>query len=187
MNFQNLGDRIVDDQGNVKTVAGSSDARLYYINSASERKKYLLEGEVELPDIDLANYVGNAKFTFESGGEYFNAANNQVKVGDLTCKDELKFKDYDVVKIKNVNSSNINFFDDTCVNVSNVVTEINLELQNKRNALCIFTTGDTITFTISFIGDLKINKPFAFEANTTYAIAIDNGLVYWTTFANANA
>lgn len=187
MNFQNLGDRIIDDQGGVKTVAGSSDARLYYVNYLGERKKYLLEDESAGSELNLADYIGNAKFTFESGEEYFNAENNQVKIGDLTCKDELKFKDYDVVKLKNVNSDSINFFDDTCVNVNNVISEINLALVNQRNALCVFTTGDTITFTISFTDELKINKPFQFEADTTYAIAIDNGLVYWSAFTNANA
>jgi hypothetical protein len=45
MNFENLGDKILDDQGNVKTIAGGQDARLYYIDFEGNRKKYLLEGE----------------------------------------------------------------------------------------------------------------------------------------------
>ena len=44
MNY--LSDKIIDDQGNVKTVAGGQDARLYYIDVYGQRKKYLLQGEV---------------------------------------------------------------------------------------------------------------------------------------------
>lgn len=45
MNFENLGDKIIDDQGNVKTIASGQDARLYYLDFKGRRKKYLLEGE----------------------------------------------------------------------------------------------------------------------------------------------
>lgn len=40
-----LNDKIIDDQGNVKTVTSGQDARLYYVDVNGERKKYLLDGE----------------------------------------------------------------------------------------------------------------------------------------------
>lgn len=40
-----LSDRVIDDQGNVKTVAGGQDAKLYYIDFQGNRKKYLIEGD----------------------------------------------------------------------------------------------------------------------------------------------
>lgn len=40
-----LSDRVIDDQGNVKTVAGGQDAKLYYIDYQGNRKKYLIEGD----------------------------------------------------------------------------------------------------------------------------------------------
>ena len=45
MNFQSINEKIIDDQGNVKTFSSGQDARLYYLNFAGERLKYLLEGE----------------------------------------------------------------------------------------------------------------------------------------------
>lgn len=41
----NLSDKIIDDQGNVKTFAGGQDARLYYLDFEGNERKYLLEGE----------------------------------------------------------------------------------------------------------------------------------------------
>lgn len=85
-----LNDRIIDDQGNARTVANGQDARLSYIDVFGNRKQYLLEGEgggdVKVPtktselqndsgfitaddipdaDVDLSNYVtqGNINFT----------------------------------------------------------------------------------------------------------------------------
>ena len=40
-----LNDKIIDDQGNVKTITSGQDARLYYVDVNGERKKYLLDGE----------------------------------------------------------------------------------------------------------------------------------------------
>lgn len=45
MNFQTINEKIIDDQGNVKTIASGQDARLYYVNFNGDRLKYLLEGE----------------------------------------------------------------------------------------------------------------------------------------------
>jgi hypothetical protein len=54
MNFQNLGNKVIDDQGNVKTFSSGQDARLYYLDFEGNTKKYLLEGEAagggELPE-----------------------------------------------------------------------------------------------------------------------------------------
>lgn len=50
--------KLLTISGNVKTIAGGQDARLYYLDIDGNRKKYLLEGEIEVPgvDIDLSNY-----------------------------------------------------------------------------------------------------------------------------------
>lgn len=83
-----LNDKIIDDQGNARTVANGHDARLSYIDVFGNRKKYLLEGEGggdvnvptktsdlqndsgfitadDIPSADLSNYVtqGNINFT----------------------------------------------------------------------------------------------------------------------------
>ena len=42
----NLSDKIIDDQGNVKTFASGQNARLYYLDFQGNEKRYLLEGEV---------------------------------------------------------------------------------------------------------------------------------------------
>ena len=53
-----LNDKIIDDQGNVKTIAAGQDARLYYVDVNGERKKYLLDGEAAGggTDINLEDY-----------------------------------------------------------------------------------------------------------------------------------
>lgn len=58
-------------------------------------------------------------------------------------------------------------------------TNIQLNLTQIPDTVCVFTTGDTVEYTVSFVDGMNINKPFEFEPNKTYAIAIDNYLVVW--------
>jgi hypothetical protein len=85
MNFENLGDKIIDDQGNVKTIAGGADARLYYLDYAGNRKKYLLEGEVEIEgqkrkSIEYFDFESN---TFLSVSETLTSINFNLPEGTL--------------------------------------------------------------------------------------------------------
>lgn len=82
-----LNDRIIDDQGNARTVANGQDARLSYIDVFGNRKKYLLEGEedVNVPSktsdlqndsgfITAADYVNlPMKYDLQNDNGYFQA------------------------------------------------------------------------------------------------------------------
>lgn len=108
-----LNDRIIDDQGNARTVANGQDARLSYIDVFGNRKKYLLEGEgggdVKVPtktsdlqndsgfitaddipaaDVDLSNYVtqGNINFTTtDADGNMTNKFSQQAGYTQIGC------------------------------------------------------------------------------------------------------
>lgn len=58
-------------------------------------------------------------------------------------------------------------------------TNIQLNLTQIPDTVCVFTTGDTVEYTVSFQDGMNVNKPFEFEPNKTYAVAIDNYLVVW--------
>lgn len=149
-----LGDKIIDDQGNVKTIAGGQDAKLYYIDYEGNRKKYLLEGE-----------VGGVK-----------SVNGQS--GDVT----IETLDIDYQDVNDIQFGNFQYF--TC---TNTITNINLNIPaNLKNTMCLFTTGDSITFNITIDSIYKINKPFEFEPNSNYVIAIDNNTILWTILENSN-
>ena len=50
-----------------------------------------------------------------------------------------------------------------------------------RNAMCTFTTDENgFTYTLNIDGSYKINKPFEFEAGSTYVIAVDNNVILWS-------
>lgn len=65
------------------------------------------------------------------------------------------------------------------------LTSISKTLGPIKNTMCIFTTGDTIDYTFSFIDGMKLNKPIELEPNKTYVIVIDNYLVAWSEFTLA--
>lgn len=58
-------------------------------------------------------------------------------------------------------------------------TNIQLNLTQIPDTVCVFTTGDTVDYTVSFVEGMNVNKPFEFQPNKTYAVAIDNYLVVW--------
>ena len=56
----------------------------------------------------------------------------------------------------------------------------------EKNAILQFTTGENMTFTITGSAAYKINKPFNFEASTTYIIYVDAYDILWCKLHNFN-
>lgn len=96
-----LNDKVIDDQGNVKTIAGGPDARLYYIDFEGNRKKYLLEGEAAGgagSGDKISGYVGNADLKFTDGTAYLNAdgETKKLKIGSATDSNTPNLEDVDI-------------------------------------------------------------------------------------------
>lgn len=86
-----LGDKIIDDQGNVRTIAGGQDAKLYYIDLEGNRKKYLIEGEgggTEGPD--LSNYEGEKVELKTTNGINLETTGDAYLVSHPQGKDQLE-------------------------------------------------------------------------------------------------
>ena len=75
--------------------------------------------------------------------------------------------------------TSIQFTDYTHYKCTVPQTNIQLNLTQIPDTVCVFTTGDTVEYTVSFVDGMNVNKPFAFKPNKTYVIAIDNYLVVW--------
>lgn len=75
--------------------------------------------------------------------------------------------------------TSIQFADYTHYKCTVPQTNIQLNLTQIPDTVCVFSTGDTVEYTVSFIDGMNVNKPFEFEPNKTYAVAIDNYLVVW--------
>lgn len=157
----NLGDKIIDDQGNVKTFSSGQDARLYYLDFEGNRKKYLLEGEAE------------------GGGS------SDILTVD---GDKLKYNNFDIQMMKRLSRATFEFQTNTYITNLREVTEIDYELPQGtvENAILEFKTGDTIEFYITGHNKNKINKPFDFKPNTSYIILIDKFNIFWTEMQNFN-
>ena len=96
-----LSDKVIDDQGNVKTIAGGQDARLYYIDFEGNRKKYLLDGEAaggSGTGDKISGYVGNADLKFTDGTAYLNAdgETKKLKIGSATASNTPNLEDVDI-------------------------------------------------------------------------------------------
>lgn len=77
----------------------------------------------------------------------------------------------------------IQFAENTYYTCTIAQTNIEITFISTTNAICVFTTGDTITYTFSYADGMNVNKPFELEANKTYAIAIEHNLIAWNEFA----
>lgn len=95
---------------------------------------------------------------------------------DLATKaDKIQYKDVDT----------LTFASNEYLRCTPVLTNIDMNIPaGLQNTMCIFTTGNTIEFSILIDTSYKINKAFAFEANTSYAIGIDNYTILWTKLEN---
>lgn len=160
MNKYIFNDKVIDDQGNVKTVAGGQDARLYYLDINGNRLKYLLEGEAQ-------------------GGEDSAVTSVNGMTGDVQL--DLYKIDYESYSGNDIKLEANKYFTNT-----NALTSIELNITNINNAMCVFKTGDTVSFTVSVPENMLVNKAFNFEANKNYIIAVDNGIVFWSEVVAAN-
>lgn len=141
-----------------KLLQAGQDAKLYYIDYQGNRKPYLIEGE--------------------GGG--VKSVNGQT--GDVTI-DTLDIN----YQTGTGSTATVTFPDYTYVTYTDPVRKIVLNIQpTKKNSLVSFTTDEEFTVNIRFVdGESKINKPFEFEPNTSYVIAVDNGIVVWTKLETA--
>lgn len=200
----NLGDKIIDEQGNVKTFSSGQDARLYYLDFNGNEKKYLLEGEggggSDTSDILIVegeklkvggvNTDNSPKFTdVDIHGEFVATHGEGLIVYGPTQEllsvldDEFKYKnEYDIQMMKRLSRATFDFASNTYITNLREVTEIDYTLPQGTvtNAILEFTTGDTIEFYISGHAKNKINKPFDFKPNKTYIIFLDKFNIFWT-------
>lgn len=101
----------------------------------------------------------------------------------------LKYKnEYDIERMKRVNATDFNFESYAYLTLTSPITSINYKLPEGtlKNAILQFTTGENITFTITGSAAYKINKPFNFEASTTYIIYVDAYDILWCKLHNFN-
>lgn len=192
-----LNDKIIDDQGNVKTVASGQDARLYYVDVNGERKKYLLDGEATEKELDpifsaisgmyaLKTDVPTKTSQLENNSGFITEETDPVYTADkpnLALKTDLT----NVVTLIYSNGLGTPFFTSNMFMdfTETAVTELNLSLTaGLKNAAILFLTGDTITYTITNEDNYKVNKAFELEANSYYLIAIDGKVVLWTKVEN---
>lgn len=71
-----FGDRVIDDQGSVKTIASAADARLYYVDLNTNRIPYLLSGDVESNEVI---YETCEEITFAEN-TYFTCTNTLTSI-----------------------------------------------------------------------------------------------------------
>jgi hypothetical protein len=176
MNLQ-FNDRIIDDQGNVKTLAGGQDARLYYMDINGTRKKYLLEGEAQGGEGSAVTSVNG--MTGDVIVEFDGVTSINGKKGDVQL--DLYKIDYESYSGNDIKLEANKYFTNT-----NALTSIDLNITNINNAMCVFKTGETVSFTVSVPENMLVNKAFNFEANKNYIIAVDNGIVFWSEVVAAN-
>ena len=179
MDLQLLNDRIIDDQGNVKTIAGGQDARLYYMDINGKRKKYLLEGEASGGEGSAVTSVNGMTGDVVIDVDFDGVTSVNGMKGDVEI--DLTQVDYESYSGSNIKLEANKYFTNT-----NVLTNIDLSINNINNAMCVFKTGDSITFTVAVAENMLVNKAFNFEANKNYVIAVDNGIIFWTEIVSAN-
>lgn len=178
-----LGDKIIDDQGNARTLGGSQDARLYYEDINGNRKKYLLDGEGGI----TGSYVSTINGM--SGEVTLTTSNLQNDSGFITSNDipvssvngQTGNVQLDVHDIKYQTVSALQLADYTYYTVSNILTgDISYAIPaNLHDTMVKFTTGPSATFTFSAAEDMQLNKEFNFEGEKTYVLAVDNNIVFW--------
>jgi hypothetical protein len=77
-------------------------------------------------------------------------------------------------------TSKVEFANNKYFKVSGAVTSISARVSdNFKNSYCIFTTGDSITWSFNIDAGFKINKAFDFQPNTTYIVSVDNKVILW--------
>lgn len=83
--------------------------------------------------------------------------------------------------------SAITFENNKYYKVNGTVSSIKIRIsENNRNAMCKFTTASSVSVaSINVDPSLVINKPFDFQPNTTYLIAVDLGVILWTALENS--
>lgn len=187
MNFQNLGDRVIDDQGNVKTFSSGQDARLYYLDSEGNTKKYLLEGEAaggggggELPENLVTSVNGQTGDVIldipELPGNIVNSINGQT--GDVT------------IEIPEFPASIVNTINGESGDVTIDIPDVPSSIVNTFNSLSgdvdypkYVSSGNTTSFRINFtdssyFGKIKYFSVSLYSLTVTYPSVNSSNVQY---------
>lgn len=185
----NLNDKVIDDQGNVKTFASGQDARLYYLDFEGNEKKYLLEGDggggVELPEnivntingqtgdvvIDipeLPEKIVNTFNTFTGDIEYPRFVTHANTETSLTINFGSRNYLGEIAYYQNpVESLTVSYKQASSSNVKNFKDKYVIVKTGEN------FTGVTVTFEAPYTEDYSewiTNKEFVMEPNKVYLI-----------------
>ena len=160
------------------------------IVTESPEGRYLLVG-------DLNNDATPKFFETNLAGKYINIYGSQINFSDINdfsrlltvSSSNFKYKSsYDIERMKRANANSFIFESYAYLTLTSPITSINYSLPDGtlNNAVLQFTTGDTINYTITGSAAYKINKPFNFEASTTYIIYVDAYDIFWCKLHNFN-
>ena len=168
-----------------------------YVNEAIPDISDMINVEGSILNVGGVLVEGTPKYgNVEINGVIVATHGTGLIVNDLTNKEllsvfdhDLKYKnEYDIERMKRANATDFNFESYTYLTLTSPITSINYNLPEGtlKNAILQFTTGENITFTITGSAAYKINKPFNFEASTTYIIYVDAYDILWCKLHNFN-
>lgn len=188
------------------SVSGPTELPEIYLTA--DQVKALIASQTDISDminvqgvnlnVGGVNEDGTAKFTETNvRGITTKIQGSSIKFYDIidgselltTSSSNFKYKtDYDIERIKRADANSFTFESYTYLKLSSAITSINYSLPDGslKNAVLQFTTGDTINYTITGSAAYKINKPFNFEASTTYIIYVDTYDIFWCKLHNFN-
>ena len=168
-----------------------------YVNEAIPDISDMLNVEGSILNVGGVSGEGIPKYgNVEINGVIVATHGTGLIVNDFANKEilsvfehNLKYKnEYDIERMKRVNATDFNFESYAYLTLTSPITSINYNLPEGtlKNAILQFTTGENITFTITGSAAYKINKPFNFEASTTYIIYVDAYDIFWCKLHNFN-
>lgn len=178
-----LGDKIIDDQGNARTLGGSQDARLYYEDINGNRKKYLLDGEGGITGSYVSTINGMSgevtltTSNLQNDSGYITSDNIPVSSVNGQTGDILL--DVHDIKYETIGALALSSY--VYYTVSGVLTgDIQFTIPpGLHDTMVKFSTGPSASFTFSVSEDMQLNKEFDFEPEKNYIIAVDNGTIFW--------
>ena len=128
------------------------------------------------PNIALKSEIPTKVSHLENDSNFVTSSDIPKNTSELT-------NDSGYITLDDLSSYNevtsIQFADYTHFKCTVPQTNIQLNLTQITDTVCVFTTGDTVEYTVSFVDGMNVNKPFEFEPNKTYIVAIDHYLVVW--------
>ena len=150
---------------------------------SSDKPNIALKSQIPTKTSDLTNDSGYITSFNESDPIYEADKPNIALKSQIPTKTSDLTNDSGYITLDDLSAyyevTSIQFADYTHYKCTVPQTNIQLNLTQIPDTVCVFTTGDTVEYTVSFVDGMNVNKPFAFKPNKTYVIAIDNYLVVW--------